>query len=287
MMQVTLMFRSNVIFLFSLLLFVSCGTADLRPPHLSYDKVDVDLKKKGLAVVTNPPIKELTPGDWKQYKQVQFIIKDVWHSNFVRFFTPIKEPELRMRVYLDFEADAMQVEFLGGEKKGLIYGLEKKSTYQIAADTGKVYSDDTEVRIYLESLRLYLTLPWRLKDYSIIQYAGTKEKLNQSYEVVYFTSVQMNANPDTDQYVGYFEKKSGALEWMEFTYRELFSFYQGVLKYGFYEPWNNQQYPRRISILDKFEDGDFVHEIRIEKIEIPVKPMEEVDKVLELPEPGK
>ncbi|TGL07903.1 LBF_0142 family lipoprotein [Leptospira bouyouniensis] len=277
------MFHSKNLILLSLLLLLSCGTADLRPPHLSYEKVDQDLKKKGLAVVTNPPIKELTPGDWKEYKQVQFIIKDVWHSNFVRFFTPIKEPELRMRVHLDFEADAMQVEFLGGEKKGLIYGLEKKSTYQISADTGKAYSDDTEVRIYLESLRLYLTLPWKLKNFPIIQYSGQKQKLDQLYEVVYFTSVQMNATADTDQYLGYFEQKSGALEWLEFTYRELFTFYQGVLKYGFYEPWNGKQYPRRITILDRFEDPDFVHEIRIEKIEIPVKPMEEVDKVLELP----
>ncbi|XDD46642.1 hypothetical protein AB3N60_00695 [Leptospira sp. WS39.C2] len=270
-----------------LFLLISCGTADLRPPHLSFDRMDPELKKKGLTVVTNPTIKELTPGDWKDYKQVQFIIKDVWHNNFVRFFTPIKDQELRMRVYLDFEADAMQVEFLGGEKKGLIYGLEKKTTYQIAADTGKVYNDDTEVRIYLESLRLYLTLPWRLKEFPIIQYSGQKQKLDQNYEVVYFTSVQMNATADTNQYVGYFETKSGALEWMEFTYRDLFSFYQGVLKYGFYESWNNKQYPRRITILDRFEDPDFVHELRIEKIEIPVKPMEEGDKVLELPEPGK
>ncbi|XDD42904.1 hypothetical protein AB3N58_00635 [Leptospira sp. WS60.C2] len=281
------MFRSKLSLLLFLFSLVSCGTADLRPPHLSFDKIDQDLKKKGLAVVTNPPIKELTPGDWKDYKQVQFFLKDVWHSKFVRFFTPIKEEEIRMRVYLDLETDAMQVEFLSGEKKGLIYGLEKKTTYQIAADTGKVYNDDTEVRIYLESLRLYLTLPWKLKGFPIIQYAGSKEKLDQKYEVVYFTSVQMNATPDTDQYVGYYENKSGALEWVEFTYRELFSFYQGVLKYGFYEPWNGKQYPRRITILDRFEDPDFVHELRIEKIEIPSKPMEEDDKVLELPEPGK
>ncbi|TGM55638.1 hypothetical protein EHQ91_12080 [Leptospira biflexa] len=281
------MFCSKKLILGSLFFLFSCGTADLRPPHLSYDKIDPELKKKGITVVTNPPIKELSPGDWKEYKQVQFILKDVWHNHFVRFFTPIKEQEIRMRVYLDFQADAMQVELLGGEKKGFIYGLEKKVTYQISPETGKAYSDDTEVRIYLESLRSYLTLPWRLKNYPIIQYAGQKQKLEQNYEVVYFTSVQMNATPDTDQYVGYFEQKSGALEWLEFTYRELFSFYQGVLKFGFYEPWNGKQYPRRITILDRFEDPDFVHELRIETIQIPVKPMEEVDKVLELPEKGK
>ncbi|EOQ89091.1 putative lipoprotein [Leptospira yanagawae serovar Saopaulo str. Sao Paulo = ATCC 700523] len=272
----------SIIIPFFLFLF-SCSIADLRPPSLSSNRVDPELKKKGLTFVTSPTIKELTPGDWKDYKQVQFVVKDVWHSKFVRFFTPIKESEQRMRVYLDFETNSMQVEFLGGEKKGLIYGLDKKETYYIAADTGKVFMGDDEVRIYLESLRLYLTLPWRLKEFPIIQYAGTTKKLEQNYEVVYFTSVQLNANPDTDQYVGYFETTSGALEWMEFTYRELFSFYRGVLKYGFYESWNGKQYPRRITILDKFEDSDFVHEIRIEKIEIPEKPMEEVDKVLELP----
>ncbi|MCW7488544.1 LBF_0142 family lipoprotein [Leptospira meyeri] len=278
------MFRYHVLLISISLFFISCSLADLRPPTLQKEGFNPDLRKKGLSIITSPPVKELTPGDWKGYKQIQFVLKDVWHSKFVRFFTPIKESEQRLRVYLDFEKDAMEVEFLGGEKKGLILGLVKKDTYQIAADTGKVFTGDDEVRVYLESLRLYLTLPWRLTEYPIIQYAGPTQKLGQDFEVVYFTSVQVNATPDTDQYVGYFEKTSGALEWMEFTYRELFSFYKGVIKYGYYEVWNDKQYPRRISILDKFEDPDFVHEIRIEKIEIPKQPMEEEDKVLELPE---
>ncbi|PJZ83656.1 LBF_0142 family lipoprotein [Leptospira harrisiae] len=278
------MFRFHLSFISIFLFCISCSLADLRPPALQKEGLNPDLKKKGLSIITNPPVKELTPGNWKDYKQIQFVIKDVWHSKFVRFFTPIKDPEQRLRVYLDFEKDAMEVEFLGGEKKGLILGLVKKDTYQIAADTGKVFTGDDEVRVYLESLRLYLTLPWRLTEYPIVQYSGPIQKLGQDYEVVYFTSVQVGATPDTDQYVGYFEKTSGALEWMEFTYRELFSFYKGVIKYGYYEVWNDKQYPRRISILDKFEDSDFVHEIRIEKMEIPKQPMEEEDKVLELPE---
>lgn len=278
------MFRSSVLIICLFFVFISCSLADLRPPTLQNEGLNLNLKKKGLSVITSPPVKELTPGNWKEYKQIQFVIKDVWHSKFVRFFTPIRESEQRLRVYLDFEKDAMEVEFLGGEKKGFILGLVKKDTYQIAADTGKVFTGDDEVRVYLESLRLYLTLPWRLTEYPIIQYAGPVQKLGQEFEVVYFTSVQANATPDTDQYVGYFEKTSGALEWMEFTYRELFSFYKGVLKFGYYESWNEKQYPRRITILDRFEDSDFVHEIRIEKIEIPKQPMEEEDKVLELGE---
>ncbi|MDF3821171.1 hypothetical protein P3G55_14785 [Leptospira sp. 96542] len=273
--------RSLFYFIPFTLFFISCSLADIRPPVLSNAGFNADLKQKGLLVIDNPNIKELKPDEWKEYKQIQFIVKDVWHSNFVRFFTPISEKEQRMRVYIDFEKDAMEVELLGGEKRGLIYGLSKKEPYQIASDTGKVFTGDDEVRIYLESLRLYLTLPWRLKEFSILMHAGSAQKGSTSYEMVYLTSVQPEATPDTDQYLAYFESESGALEWIEFTYRELFSFYKGVLKYGFYEPWMGKQYPRRITILDRFEDQDFVHELRIERIEFPKKPMEEEDKVLE------
>lgn len=272
-----LLFCGFLIFLFS------CKLADLRPQVLTNTGYNADLKKKGLQFIDNPNYTELTPDEWKNYKSVQFIIKDVWRSKFVRFFTPVKDDEPRIRVFLDFEKDSMEIEFLNGVKKGNIYGLVKKDTYQVAPDTGKVFIADDEVRVYLESLRLYLTLPWRLKEYPILMYAGGTKVNSSEYETIYLTSVQPEATPDTDQYLVYLEKTSGALEWIQFTYRELFSFYQGVLKYGFYEPWNGKQYPRRITILDKFDDPDFVHEIRIERMEIPKanQTLTEEDKVLE------
>lgn len=261
-----------------------CSLADIRPAVLTNTGYNESLRKKGEEILDNPNYKELKPGEWKKYKSVQFTIKDVWKSKFVRFFTPIKEDEPRLRVFIDFEKDAMEIEFLSGQSKGLIYGLVKKDTYQVAADTGKVFIADDEVRVYLESLRLYLTLPWRLKEYPILMYSGKISVNGADYETLYLTSVQPEANPYTDQYVAYLEKQSGALEWIQFTYRELFGFYKGVLKFGFYEPWLDKQYPRRITILDSFSDSNFVHEIRIEKIEIPkpTQTLTEEDKVLEL-----
>lgn len=266
---------------FLFLFFSQCSLADLRPPILANAGSNPELKRKAHQILENPVYPELTPDEWKNYKSVQFILTDIWKSKFVRFFTPIKEDEQRLRVYLDFERDAMEVEFLSGPKKGFIIGLSKKEPYQIASDTGKVYTGDDEVRVYLESLRLYITLPWNLKKFPIALYAGSSRILGSEYETIYFTSVQVEASPDVDQYVAYLDKKTGALEWIEFTYRELFSFYRGILKFGYYEPWNDKQYPRRITILDKFGDSDFVHEIRIERMEFPKLPMEEADKVLE------
>ncbi len=259
----------------------SCKLADLRPTVLSNTGINPELKKKALAIISNPSDNNLKPGDWKNYKQIQFTLKDIWHSKTVRFFTPIKESEQRMKVFLDFEKDSMEIEMLNGVNKGLHLGIVKKDAYQISPDTGKVFTGDDEVRVYLESLRLYLMLVWKAKDFEIIQYSGQINLLGKEYESVYMTSIQVEANPDTDQYVAYFEKDSGALEWMEFTYRELFSWYRGVLKFGFYEEWDGKYFPRRITILDKFNAEDFVHEIRIERIEIPKKPLSEEQQIIE------
>lgn len=260
---------------------VSCKLADLRPPLLANTGVNPDLQKKALSLIQNPSEQVMKPGDWKNYKQIQFTLKDVWHSKAVRFFTPIKETEQRMKVFLDFEKNVMEIEMLNGVNKGLYLGIVKKDAYQISTDTGKVFTGDDEVRIYLESLRLYLMLVWKLRDFDIIQYSGEVKFLGKEYETVYLTSVQVDATPDTDQYLAYFEKDSGALEWIEFTYRELFSWYRGILKFGYYEEWEGKYFPRRITILDKFNAEDFVHEIRIERIEIPKKPLSDEQPIQE------
>ncbi|GBF51199.1 putative lipoprotein [Leptospira ryugenii] len=271
----------NLAYFSILTILCSCKLADLRPKELAQTGINPDLKQKGLTIITNPIEPAMKPDDWKRYKQIQFTLKDVWHSKAVRFFTPIKENEQRMKVFLDFEKDSMEIELLNGVNKGIYYGLVKKDVYQISPDTGKVFTGDDEVRVYLESLRLYLLMVWNLKNYEIIQYAGDIQLLGKTYERVYLTNVQVDANPDVDQYLAYFEKETGALEWVEFTYRELFSWYKGTLKFGYYENWEGKQFPRRISILDKFDDPDFVHEIRIERIEVPTKPLTEEKAIQE------
>ncbi len=171
-----------------------CSLADIRPAVLINTGYNESLRKKGEEILDNPNYKELKPGEWKKYKSVQFTIKDVWKSKFVRFFTPIKEDEPRLRVFIDFEKDAMEIEFLSGQSKGLIYGLVKKDTYQVAADTGKVFIADDEVRVYLESLRLYLTLPWRLKEYPILMYSGkisVKGQITKPYTLHQFSQRQI------------------------------------------------------------------------------------------------
>ncbi|TGN11068.1 LBF_0142 family lipoprotein [Leptospira ilyithenensis] len=268
--------QKNPIFFLSIIVFAfSCKLADLRPVIIATAGKNPDLQKKAVLLINNPSDIKLVPEDWTKYKQIQFTLKDVWHSKLVKFFTPIKENEQRMKVHIDFEKDTIEVEMLNGQNKGIVYGLVKKDAYQIAPDTGKVFTGDDEVRIYLESLRLYLLLAWKIRDYEILLYSGEAERLGKNYETVYATTVQAEATPDTDQYLAYYERETGAVEWVEFTYRELFSWYRGVIKFGYYEDWNGKLYPRRITILDKFADVDFVHEIRIERIELPKKPLTE------------
>ncbi len=260
--------------LFSLFSF-SCKLADIRPLQLATASDNKELETKARKVINNPTNAKFAPGDWKKTKQIQFTIKDVWKSRFVRFFTPIKEPEQRMKVQLNFEKQTMEIEFLNGPNAGQILGLSKREPYQIAPDTGKVFTGDDEVRLYLESLRFYITLVWNIQTYSILQYAGETSKFNKTFETIYATTGQPAATPETDQVLAYYEKTTGALEWAEFTYREVFHFYKGVLKFGTYEDWNGKLFPRKISILDTFEDTDFVHEIVIERIEIPKAPLTE------------
>ncbi|MCZ8155248.1 MAG: hypothetical protein O9264_03950 [Leptospira sp.] len=271
--------RSLLIFSFSLflisLLNSNCKLADLRPTVLTNSGNNPDLKKKALQIISNPSETALKPAQWKDYKKIQFTLTDVWHSKLTKFFTPIKDDEQRMNVFIDLEKSTMEVELLNGVNKGLVLGLSKKDVYQISADTGKVFTGDDEVRIYLESLRLYLMLVWKMQEFEILQYAGDSKLHSKDYNIVYATSVQVEATPDTDQYIAYYEKDSGALEWIEFTYREVFIWYRGVLKFGHYEQWDGKMFPRRISILDSFDATDFVHEIRIEKIEKAKKPLAE------------
>lgn len=260
---------------------LTCKLADIKPLHLANAQENLDLEIKAKKVINNPQYPKFLPGDWKKSKQLQFTIKDVWKSRIVRFFTPVKEPEQRMKVQINFEKDTMEIEFLNGPNAGQILGLSKREPYQIAPDTGKVFTGDNEVKLYLESLRFYILLVWNVQTYSTLQYAGESPRFGKNYDLIYASTKPGAATAETDQVLAYYEKSTGALEWVEFTYREVFPFYKGVLKLGSYEDWNGRLFPRKISILDSFEDSDFVHEIQIERIEINKAPLSEETQIQE------
>jgi|GEM_PF-1084619 len=265
------MFRFKIPFVISILFLIStCQLADIRPLSLTNSEGNPQIKIRAAQIWVNPPNLKFVRGDWGKTPVVQFVLTDVWNSSFVRFFTPVPIPEQRLKVTIDRSKSQFIAEFLNGPKSGLILGLDKREPFQIAPDTGKVYTGDDEVRVYLESLQFYLQIVWELNKYPIFQYAGESQKLGMEYQMLYATKGKPEAHPENDQILAYLESRTGALEYVEFTYREVFKSYKGLLKLGTYEDWNGKLFPRKISILDNWDSTQFVHEIRIDRIEIPM-----------------
>ena len=73
----------------------------------------------------------------------------------------------------------------------------------------------------------------------------------------------MEPNSEENQYVYVFNKELKELEHIQFTYREVYKSYKGILKYSETKEKGGFKYSNKIQIKETPEDLGSVHEINI------------------------
>jgi hypothetical protein len=59
------------------------------------------------------------------------------------------------------------------------------------------------------------------------------------------------------------QNDSGRIEFIVFTYREVFESYKGILHYEDYTLLNGRLFPMRISVKSEFSDESYIHQLQI------------------------
>jgi hypothetical protein len=249
-------------FVFIPLLF-SCQISDLRNDQLQGEIIPQEIQTKGRSLLVDTIDPALSPSKWHLDGGLELFLIDYWKSPLVRFFTPIPEPVQAMKVTIYFQNKNMEITFTDGKNRGKILGIENGESYSIEKDLGKVFNKDNEVKLYLESLRLYILLPILASQMEKLAYLGDVGIGEKSYSEVFGTNGSWAPEKESDQYRFLVQNDSGRIEYIVFTYREVFESYKGILHYEDYTMLNGKLFPMRIAVMSNLSDETFIHQLQI------------------------
>jgi hypothetical protein len=237
--------------------------ADLRNGKFENGEIPSSLIDKGNSMLNEPFDPALSPEKWKKVDTLEIFLIDYWNSSFVRFFTPVPEPVQAMKATISLNSTNIKVEFTDGKSRGKILGIENGEGYIIDKELGKVYSKESDLKLYLESLRLYILLPFIAHKFEKIYFMGEMGIGERNYSEIFATNGSWTPSKEFDQYKFLIRNDSGSIEFVQFTYREVFDSYKGVLHYEDYTNLNGRLVPLKISIKDGLVDESFIHQLQI------------------------
>ncbi len=132
-------------------------------------------------------------------------------------------PEKKMNLEFKYKIGSFdgQVKYLSGKHKGEIKGLQNWNYYEIDQDTTFI-KPNSRVQFGISAYQYFTEMIDRLKHAPIILYAGEGEMRGEKYDLVFCTWESVKPNKDMDQYIAWVNKKTGLLEFTQFTIRENF-----------------------------------------------------------------
>jgi hypothetical protein len=249
-----------------LILLMGCSTADLSTDNVRNQDKQPDLRDKAIRIYERSLSARGGFKTYKSFDSIRLRGTDLWHSSFVRFFTPVTEQEQKFEVVFATKGDEISYIFLNGTREGQAIGVENGKTYRVIKKE-REFSDSSKIRLYLEPLTHYFQWPYKLFESPVLLYAGEENIRNQSYHLIFASSGGVAASSEHDQYVIYVNKKTYNVDYIDFTLRSLFESYKGTLHYRNFKTVQGLVVPFFIGATDAVENQDFVHEFLFSEIQ--------------------
>jgi hypothetical protein len=249
-----------------LIMLMGCSTADLSTDNVKNQDTQPDLREQAIRIYERSLNARGGIKTYKSFDSIRLRGTDLWHSSFVRFFTPVTEQEQKFEVVFATKGDEISYIFLNGTREGQAIGVENGKTYRVIKEE-REFSDSSKIRIYLEPLTHYFQWPYKLFESPVLLYAGEDNIANQPYHRIFASSGGVAASPEHDQYVIYVNKKTHHVDYIDFTLRSLFQSYKGTLHYRDFRTVQGLVVPFFIGASDAVENQDFVHEFLFSEIQ--------------------
>ncbi len=209
--------------LLATLLFQSCETLDLRPKKLKKEGITDSATKKGKQVLEDAWVKQ-GYDKLKTHQVYSYHADDSWKGILGKMAKIW--PEMNAEMEFKFQVGTFdgQVQFLDGKQKGTVAGLQNWNYYEINNDN--IAFKDKEGRqnrkrvFGIAAFQYFTEMIDRIRNAPIISYAGEKEFRGQQYDLVFCTWEKAEAHEEHDQYIAWINKKTGLMDFAQYTIRE-------------------------------------------------------------------
>jgi len=221
--------NSNIIkiavVIFTSLLLQGCGMLDLRPKSL---------KKEGITRANINKGKQILSDAWKQqgYNELKshavysYDANDTWKGLLGKMGQIW--PDMKTKIKFKYQLGTFdgQAQFLDGKRKGDIVGLQNWNYYEIH-NNKVVFKDKDDKKnkrkvFGVAAFQYFTEMIDRIRSAPIISYAGEKEFRGQKYDLVFCTWGKPEAHEKHDQYIAWINKKTGLMDFTQYTIRETY-----------------------------------------------------------------
>ena len=213
----------KVILLSTLLFFLQSCMYDLRTKTIKTAGITVENTNKG-KLILEQAWKKQGYDKLKNHTTYSYHGKDIWKGMLGKIAQMWPDMELEMDFKFKLRTFDGQVTFLDGKESNTIAGLQNWNYYEIKQnDTlfkNKDHKKNRSKVFGIAAFQYFTEMIDRIKDAPIISYAGEKEFRGQNYDLVFCTWNSEKPHKEDDQYLAWINKKTGLMDFTQYTIRE-------------------------------------------------------------------
>jgi hypothetical protein len=243
--------------------FFSCSTVDLKNSYPNDVFLNDDLSYRAEEVIKVAFEKNRKSNS---VTAIELSGVDFWKSRFVWLFTPCTETLQEFQAILHSETEDIHYVFKNGRKKGLAIGIKDKKEYDVE-DKELEYSSSYRTLSYLRPMFNYMYWSFRITNQKYKSYLGEELVDTDVYHKVYLSNSKETSEVE-NQYIVYIHKEKGTIDYIQFTLRELFTSYQGVIRYKSYREVNGVWLPFEIEVGDSLASKKYIHKLVFSNVTI-------------------
>lgn len=266
--------RSLGLFLFCipfLFLFGGCGLADIRPATLIESGISADATRQGKELLGLATKAHGGLERWQAHKTAEVVFSDEWPGLIPRtFFMPWSGSKSSMRIHLLLGKDVSRLEFLEGDKRGEVWGLQNWATYRIAPGAQVEFEADDTVKFWLPTVGYFFELPFRIGEADIIAFIGEHSFGGEKYDLVFASWKQAEPQKAIDQYVVWVNRKSRLVDYIQYTIRDMMASATGYMHYSDYRNVQGIMVPFQMTAASEPGAAEFLHKMVLTDVKFGV-----------------
>lgn len=246
------------------MLWTGCA-ADIRPDTLrEVTKPSAADEAKGRALLARAAQVQGAQA-WEQVKTYTLVMRDQWQGVMPKLLNPWPQSDVKLK--MSFRADSFdaRAEFLSGDEQGTIWGLQSWKTYEIKRGGAAEFKDNEDAAFIMPALQYLFEFTFREHDSQVVTYAGSEVVRGVRYERVFLTWEGLNPSDEVDQYMVYVDEKSGRVEKIFYTVRDIMDSATGTIHF---DDWRNVEgisvpFRQRVTFDVHDDPSDYAHMVTL------------------------
>lgn len=187
------------------------------------------IKKEGITTQNTTKGKALLEAAWRKHgfdnlnnhKTYSFDASDTWRGMMGKMGKPWPEAKSELNFKFQVGTFNSQISFLDGKRSGTSAGLQNWKYYEIENGNHPEFMKvNKKINFALPAYHYFFEMIDRLKNASIISYAGEKEFRGAHYDLVLCTWETEKPHMEDDQYIAWINKKTGIMDYSEYSLRD-------------------------------------------------------------------